>query len=235
MSSVRVMVFSSHSISIAPERALGGVAARARQISVVRKPQIQTSGSCPCECQRHRQGHCRCPAHCRACFIGWDNNWCARPDSNRHAFRRGIFVPPRLSSPPACAGVRGLDFALAIANRPALGRRRQVSARSPPERSFAQRCLAVCSRGFADFDAIHAEAFALGCSIISPLRLPISSRAHNIIFAQDKIARRIDLSWRPVLLVQRAGALMHCAPCMRDTRLRLECRMPQPGNAAALQ
>jgi len=55
------------------------------------------------------------------------------------------------------------------------GPRRQVSARSLHRglRSASPRV----SRGFAEFDGIHAETFVLGCSIFtSPLRLPISPR-----------------------------------------------------------
>lgn len=86
--------------------------------------------------------------------------WCLGRESNPYGLRRGIFVTLRLS-PPASRSCAGLCL-----RRGAMrGRRPPSSLYTFSSLSLARRCLGAQARGFADFEGIHAGAFAARCSI----------------------------------------------------------------------
>ena len=103
--------------------------------------------------------------------------WCPRPESNRHAFRRGIFFPLRLSPPArmrcSWAGAR-LHHRLA-----ALGARRLLSTPSPMDLAIGAwlgvGSGACAPRAFTEFDGVHLWSFLRRAQIVSsPLCLPVS-------------------------------------------------------------
>ena len=103
-------------------------------------------------------------------------NWCPRPESNRHAFRRGIFLPLRLSPPAhtrcSWSGAR-LHHSLA-----AVGARRLLST---PSQTVAWAWLGVgsdaeASRAFADFDGLHFRRFPPKAQIV---QVPCVYRFHH--------------------------------------------------------
>jgi len=94
-------------------------------------------------------------------------DWCPRPESNRHALRRGIFFPLRLSPPArwrcSWSGAR-LHHSLA-----AVGARRLLSTPSrEPFDSGLGSALArtLRSRAFAEFDGLHLRSFLRRAQIV---------------------------------------------------------------------
>ena len=128
-----------------------------------------------------------------AAVVGGDETyriWCAQPGSNRHDRSRGIFLPLRLSPPSGRCSWSGLclDRNRTGHSRAALGRRRQVSARSlRPRCSAARASLSVASPGRAG-GSLNLTPFTRtlspsGAQVSSPLRLPVSPWARRRILA----------------------------------------------------
>jgi len=104
--------------------------------------------------------------------------WCPRPESNRHALRRGIFFPLRLSPPPSPKKRRSWAGARLHHSLSALGARRLLS--TPSEEPFGSRAWLGISSDLRPGPSPSLTGFTSGVSLrglkfgLSPLRLPIS-------------------------------------------------------------
>ena len=114
---------------------------------------------------------------------GWLPNWCPRPESNRHALRRGIFFPLRLSPPPSPKKQRSWAGARLHHSLSALGARRLLS--TPSEEPFGSRAWLGISSDLRPGPSPSLTGFTSGVSPgglkfgLSPLRLPISPLGHD--------------------------------------------------------
>ena len=110
-------------------------------------------------------------------------NWCPRPESNRHALRRGIFFPLRLSPPPSPKKRRSWAGARLHHSLSALGARRLLS--TPSEEPFGSRAWLGISSDLRPGPSPSLTGFTSGVSPgglkfgLSPLRLPISPLGHD--------------------------------------------------------
>ena len=110
-------------------------------------------------------------------------NWCPRPESNRHALRRGIFFPLRLSPPPLPKKRRSWAGARLHHSLSALGARRLLS--TPSEEPFGSRAWLGISSDLRPGPSPSLTGFTSGVSSgglkfgLSPLRLPISPLGHD--------------------------------------------------------
>ncbi len=110
-------------------------------------------------------------------------NWCPRPESNRHALRRGIFFPLRLSPPPSPKKRRSWAGARLHHSLSAVGARRLLS--TPSEEPFGSRAWLGISSDLRPGPSPSLTGFTSGVSPgglkfgLSPLRLPISPLGHD--------------------------------------------------------
>ena len=120
-------------------------------------------------------------------------DWCPRPESNRHALRRGIFFPLRLSPPArgrcSWAGAR-LHHSLA-----AVGARRLLST---PSQAAAWAWLGVgsgarASRAFADFDGLHFGRFPPKAQIV---QVPCVYPFHHSGVVLNALKTPTSIYWR---------------------------------------
>jgi len=110
-------------------------------------------------------------------------DWCPRPESNRHALRRGIFFPLRFSPLPSPKKRRSLAGARLHHSLSALGARRLLS--TPSEEPFGSRAWVGISLDLRPGPSSSLTGFTSGASSgglkfgLSPLRLPISPLGHD--------------------------------------------------------
>ena len=109
--------------------------------------------------------------------------WCPGPESNRHALRRGIFFPLRLSPPSPPKRRRSWAGARLHHSLSALGARRLLS--TPSEKPFSFRAWLGISSDLRPGPSPSLTGFTSGVSPgglkfgLSPLRLPISPPGQN--------------------------------------------------------
>ena len=111
------------------------------------------------------------------------SRWCPGPESNRHALRRGIFFPLRLSPPPSPKKRRSWAGARLHHSLSALGARRLLS--TPSKEPFGSRAWLGISSDLRPGPSPSLTGFTSGVSPgglkfgLSPLRLPISPPGQN--------------------------------------------------------
>lgn len=130
-------------------------------------------------------------------------------------FEKQIFLPLRLSPPPAPADVRGLDYPFAMAGAWCAGvRRRPSSLYTFPDRAEAYAGQSGLGSGlawaraplaFPEFGRFYAADFPAGTPIQSLLRLPVSPRPLQVVVATASTTRRPRLRDRPPGCPQRRG------------------------------
>jgi len=143
--------------------------------------------------------------------------WCPGPESNRHALRRGIFFPLRLSPPPPRKRRRSWAGARLHHSLSALGARRLLS--TPSEKPFGFRAWLGISSDLRPGPSPSLTGFTSGVSPgglkfgLSPLRLPISPPGQNCEAVYNTLPRtprqeprriRLVPTW---LLMQRVRTL----------------------------
>ncbi|SHO61615.1 hypothetical protein SAMN02745172_00832 [Pseudoxanthobacter soli DSM 19599] len=130
-------------------------------------------------------------------------------------FEKQIFLPLRLSPPPAAAGVRGLDYPFTMAGAWSTGgRRRPSSLYTFPDRAgaYAGRiglgsglAWARAPLAFPEFGRFYAADFPAGTPIQSLLRLPVSPRPLQVVIAPASTTGRPRLRARPPCCPERQG------------------------------